>query len=859
MPCTRPILLLKIEMKKNKSQVATTSLENKNQNSNRILFFIIFLISFIVFANSIPNGYNLDDELVTKNHPLTSQGLKAIGEIFTSPYYKDDMGYTYGYRPIVHLSFAIEHQVFGENPQVSHFINVVLFALSVLLFLQLLLRIVGEEQKMIAVIAAIFFAVHPIHSEVVASIKNRDELLAFLFSMFAALFLLKYYEKGKWQSLIWVAILFSIGMLSKKSIFSMTIVLPSILILTKSISWKKLFYIYTALSLPSSIISSELSLSRFTLLSVVSAALIFGIYYFKLIVLSGKKSWKFILDDFNFWLISISMLLVFLLVNSYFFLIPVLYFLLFFSVFQKEEKGMYLLTIVSALIGLRFNHVEFVYYSLIVLTNSYIIGRINKEKVNFYFYPFYLFTLFVLVFLNPKIDLLPAIFSIVLFVWLYNKKVLFGLFFSFLILILAFLIGGSINNFGVLMLTFSLLTLLADFVRHQKIKKIASLFSIISIFFLPQIISHFDNNVSKKSENIGIKLNSKKTQKSALNTIFQEGRHLEYVENTLVEKHTFNETIGTGFSTIGEYSKLMIFPKELSFYYGFSKVKTVGLDNVLVMISFVFHLGLFFFAIWQLTKRPILAIGIGWYLLSILLFSNWFELVAGMVGERLAFTASAGFSLFLGCILIWVKPEFNFKKPKYLEGFVLVILLLFALKLIQRNSEWKNKLTLMSNDIKHLQNSAQANNLLAINYISNSNHLDTVNLAIKHFKNALTVYPDFFNVNFDLALTYMSINDTMNAIKYFERTIQLDPSFPEPFYKLVLVYDSKKDWDNYYRISKQLFKFNKDPNSFIIWARANLEKNRPLKAKIILKEGAKKYPDNKDITFCLKDLESKHW
>ena len=39
---------------------------------------LIFFAAFLLFANSISGGYNLDDELVTINHRLTSKGISAI-------------------------------------------------------------------------------------------------------------------------------------------------------------------------------------------------------------------------------------------------------------------------------------------------------------------------------------------------------------------------------------------------------------------------------------------------------------------------------------------------------------------------------------------------------------------------------------------------------------------------------------------------------------------------------------------------------------------------------------------------------------------------------------------------------------
>ena len=46
-------------------------------------------LAFLVYANTIGNGYNMDDELVTRKHKFTSRGISAIPEKFTNPYYSD--------------------------------------------------------------------------------------------------------------------------------------------------------------------------------------------------------------------------------------------------------------------------------------------------------------------------------------------------------------------------------------------------------------------------------------------------------------------------------------------------------------------------------------------------------------------------------------------------------------------------------------------------------------------------------------------------------------------------------------------------------------------------------------------------
>jgi hypothetical protein len=124
------------------------------------------------------NGYNMDDELVTINHRLTSQGISAIPEIFTSPYYQDNMGYAYEYRPMALASFAIEHQFFGESPFMSHVISLLLYIGLCLLLYKFLLQLGGVVTPPLALFITLLFSAFTAHTEVVCSIKNRDELLA---------------------------------------------------------------------------------------------------------------------------------------------------------------------------------------------------------------------------------------------------------------------------------------------------------------------------------------------------------------------------------------------------------------------------------------------------------------------------------------------------------------------------------------------------------------------------------------------------------------------------------------------------------------------------------------------------------
>lgn len=195
---------------------------------------VCFLLPFLLYLNSIPNQYNLDDELVTRNHPLTSRGISAIPDIFTSPYYKDDQGYSYGYRPVALASFAIEHSLFGETPHMSHAINVLLYAILVVVLFFCLTQLLQGHNFVLPFVAAVLFACHPLHTEVVCSIKNRDEILALLFGLLALFAAIKHINKKQIGFFVLSVVSFALAVFSKQSILSFAVLIPVALMLFKN-------------------------------------------------------------------------------------------------------------------------------------------------------------------------------------------------------------------------------------------------------------------------------------------------------------------------------------------------------------------------------------------------------------------------------------------------------------------------------------------------------------------------------------------------------------------------------------------------------------------------------------------------
>src|SRR5579872_2510724 len=77
----------------------------KGKNFHLLFIGVVIALSFMLYGNSIPNGYSLDDEFVLHGDSTVQKGIKGIPMLFKSRYAWDDKG-SYGYRPVVKTSFA---------------------------------------------------------------------------------------------------------------------------------------------------------------------------------------------------------------------------------------------------------------------------------------------------------------------------------------------------------------------------------------------------------------------------------------------------------------------------------------------------------------------------------------------------------------------------------------------------------------------------------------------------------------------------------------------------------------------------------------------------------------------------------
>ncbi|MCK9400783.1 MAG: tetratricopeptide repeat protein [Bacteroidales bacterium] len=190
-----------------------------------ILIFILATVTIGLNINTVRNYYNLDDYNIAKNNPDFEQGIKAIPRIFTTLYSSED-NKSFGYRPLIRSSFAIEYQFFGKNPYISHLFNVMFYLIIVLLLFKILRRLLRDYHYLFPFIITLLFAAHPIHTEVVASLKNRDELFMLLFGLLALDQSIRYADTGKNKHIYWAMGMFFLSALAKPTAAAFFFIIP---------------------------------------------------------------------------------------------------------------------------------------------------------------------------------------------------------------------------------------------------------------------------------------------------------------------------------------------------------------------------------------------------------------------------------------------------------------------------------------------------------------------------------------------------------------------------------------------------------------------------------------------------------
>jgi Tfp pilus assembly protein PilF len=232
----------------------------------RIYSLLLFIITCLLYGNTVFNEYVLDDGLVITDNKLTQSGIKGIPDILTKDTFYGALGPSVElaggrFRPLSVVTFALEQEIFRGNPHISHAINVILFACTVILLFSLLKNFIFKERAELALFAALTFAIHPIHTEVVANIKSRDEILSLVFLLLTLMLMFRYFAgERKIIYLIASVVFYFLALFSKENGIVFLAIIPLSLYFFSQAKTKELVIV----TIPFTIIVAAYLIIRFS-------------------------------------------------------------------------------------------------------------------------------------------------------------------------------------------------------------------------------------------------------------------------------------------------------------------------------------------------------------------------------------------------------------------------------------------------------------------------------------------------------------------------------------------------------------------------------------------------------------------
>jgi len=209
------------------------------EGKNRLLTYASLAILVIaLYGNTLAGGFVWDDKLFTANQVYWNFDL---GKIFFS------LANGLEYQPVRDLTYLFDIAVWKGSTFGFHLTNLLLFVAIVILAYRvadILARFCRDDDSkapewFVPLFTILIFTVHPLKSEVVAWITQRNTLLAALFFLISLLFFFRFQENAGKKYLAFSLLAFFMALFSKAIVVILPLLLLFLMLFKKSGNWRQ--------------------------------------------------------------------------------------------------------------------------------------------------------------------------------------------------------------------------------------------------------------------------------------------------------------------------------------------------------------------------------------------------------------------------------------------------------------------------------------------------------------------------------------------------------------------------------------------------------------------------------------------
>ncbi|MCK5255906.1 MAG: tetratricopeptide repeat protein [Deltaproteobacteria bacterium] len=279
-----------------------------------------------------------------------------------------------------------------------------------------------------------------------------------------------------------------------------------------------------------------------------------------------------------------------------------------------------------------------------------------------------------------------------------------------------------------------------------------------------------------------------------------------FISSPSHQKGYYGDSLLTTLLTTGKiiihYIKLLIFPINLVADYSYDAFPLVSsFFEWPVFLSLILLLSIFLIIVRTLLRNKWAVFGGIWFFVTLLPVCQivpHHELLA----EHYLYLPSYGFCLIVALFLTALLE--NKRRSPLIFSIFIAIIVLFSLRILDRNKDWKDGMTLWGKTVRTVPRCARAQNNLGVEYLNIERHKE----AITHLKKALKIKPEYPEVYNNLGLAYRE--QGLNIPWFSKMALMCKNRNLEAFNNLANTFALKGEYDRAIRIFNKIL--GRNPN-----------------------------------------------
>ncbi|MGD0923014.1 MAG: tetratricopeptide repeat protein [Terriglobia bacterium] len=249
---------------------------------------------------------------------------------------------------------------------------------------------------------------------------------------------------------------------------------------------------------------------------------------------------------------------------------------------------------------------------------------------------------------------------------------------------------------------------------------------------------------------------------------------------------TWYQTLLSAIALVGQYFAKLLWPAELCTFYVFRRSTNLLDPRVLAGLGALLLAAVIFVALWR--RARIASFGFVWLLLTLAPVLNPRWMAANVFTERYLYLPSVGFCWLVawGWVRLW--DAASTRRParrKALLGVLVLVAVLYALRVVTRNRDWRDDVTIYTKTLAVSPASYHIRNNLGTVYWKQGQ----VEAAEREWRGALKLAPRNAIILNNLGLAETKQQRYAEAVEYLRRAMRLKPNYTDPHLNLGAAYE----------------------------------------------------------------------